>query len=171
MLEYEDELEVGDDGQESGEMDLTQVAIESMLAEDAESESVSSSSPSAVEPMSSGSSYQPEEPERNQPVVIPFAYKKLAVDFRDSGLKKRRFSCVQSKFKLVKEERDLYRWQAQVKEYGDRAEKLSAIWKGTKKAFDEAKSNQMVVRDRDLRRMAIRVNGEIGLSSFKASPY
>ncbi|GAU92813.1 hypothetical protein RvY_04846 [Ramazzottius varieornatus] len=63
----------------------------------------------------------------------------------------------------------LYRWRKQIEQCGSRNEKLLQIRMRVRQEFDDMKERRMIVRDRDIRRMAIRINAEVGLEGFVAS--
>lgn len=90
---------------------------------------------------------------------------------RNTNSKHRSFKSVQHKFRRVSSERQLRRWEEQLKSDGNRLEKLSHISKVTHDKFNVAIQAELIIHDVDIRRWALEAQREIGNLNpvFKAS--
>lgn len=80
-------------------------------------------------------------------------YKQKAVEYWKSGKKRLlKLETVQSKFKRVKSNRQLYRWEQQIINGGNRIEKLKEISEYVLNKFIEAVENSVTVHDLNIRR-------------------
>jgi hypothetical protein len=78
---------------------------------------------------------------------------------------------VRNRFKSdVKYPIDLVRYKRDVENHGTRAENLSRVHFKVYDLFKEAKLNNLIVHDENLRRWALQAARENGLDGFKASP-
>ena len=85
--------------------------------------------------------------------AITLKQKIEAVNFWKSTQKgKRKFSSVQSKFRFLANESQLYRFEKQIQNYGTRKDKLKIIWDHTLDEFKNAMQKKLPVHDNDLRR-------------------
>ena len=92
------------------------------------------------------------EPER---ISIPLEDKIAAVKYwRSSKNKNRRFQSVKNRFRFVKNLSVLYRWERQIKDGGDRLNKLKYIQKHVFEKFRIAREKCLNVHDDDLRQWA-----------------
>lgn len=104
--------------------------------------------------------------------AVEFEYKKKAVAFWRSGtLKRRSFDSVKTKFKKVKHQRTLYRWEKQIEEGGSRLEKLLQISKLVLEQFNNASKKCLPIHDSNLRKWGLKAREDVQLSPklFKAS--
>lgn len=65
----------------------------------------------------------------------------------------------------------MYKWEQQVKEGGNRFDKLKRLYDMVYERFFDAKSRYLIVCDSDLRRWALQANREVMLEGFRASKY
>ena len=119
----------------------------------------------------SGSAYNPTPPEANRKYrPVDFLYKKRAIDYWKSGKRGRKtWESVRKRFKHLKHSQQLYRWDEQVHEAGSRIDKLRIINSGVLERFVNYRDQRLIVHDFDLRRFALDVNINIGLTNFSAS--
>jgi len=99
-------------------------------------------------------------------------YKQKAVEYWKSGkIRKLKLKTVQSKFNRVTSNRQLYRWEKQISNGGNRIEKLKEISEFVLNRFNEAVEKSVTVHDLDLRRWALQARDKISFPSrlFNAS--
>jgi len=93
-------------------------------------------------------------------------YKQKAFEYWKSGKKRKlKLETVQSKFKHVMSNRQLYRWEEQISNEGNRIEKLKEISKFVLNRFNEAVEKSVTVHDLDLRRWALQARDKISFPS------
>lgn len=110
--------------------------------------------------------------QRVKVICIDLEYKQKAVAFWRSGKERcRKFKQVQHRFKHVKCERMLYKWEQQIAEGGGRLNKLQRISESVLQHFQDASKKCIAIHDLDLKRWALRARNEVGLSQtlFRAS--
>jgi hypothetical protein len=114
----------------------------------------------------------PHQEKRSPKRIIPLQRKIEIIQFAEPpGKKKRKFETVRNRYKSdVKYPIDLVRYKRDVENNGTRSEKLSRVHFKVYDEFKEAKLNNLIVHDENLRRWALQAAREIGLDGFKASP-
>jgi len=93
-------------------------------------------------------------------------YKQKAVEYWKSGKKRKlKLETVQSKFNRVILNRQLYQWEKQISNGGNRIEKLKEISEFVLNRFNEAVEKSVTVHDLDLRRWALQARDKISFPS------
>lgn len=104
---------------------------------------------------------------------IPVSDKEQAVKFwlNEGGRKRLKLSSVQSRFRFVKSERELYKWKKELLEVRNmRQNSTRESLKGKLfERFKTARDRQNTVTDGDLRDWAIRIASEMKIADFQAS--
>ncbi|XP_034947443.1 uncharacterized protein [Chelonus insularis] len=100
---------------------------------------------------------------------IDFEYKKRAVEYwRSCKTKhKKKFSCVQKKFRRVTSDHQLKRWEKYVCQGGTYRDKIAQISEITIKYFIEAANKNASITNNDIRRWALIARDVIGLEPNK----
>jgi hypothetical protein len=70
--------------------------------------------------------------------------------WRNEGGKKRVLTSVQSRYRYVTSEIQLYRWERQIESHGSRHDKLREIWEYTLNEFKKAVDKLLPIHDHDL---------------------
>ncbi|KAE8751167.1 hypothetical protein FOCC_FOCC002251 [Frankliniella occidentalis] len=88
------------------------------------------------------------------------------------GHKKRKFSSVQCRYRKVKQESQLYRWEKQIEAGGTYRDKLLQISQFTYEQYQTSKREHKIVHDLNLRQWALQKGRELGCTNhFKASTW
>ncbi len=74
--------------------------------------------------------------------------------WRNEGGKKRVLTSVQSRYRYVHNETQLYKWERQIESHGGRYDKLQEIWEHTLNEFKKAVDRLLPIHDHDIQRWA-----------------
>ena len=119
---------------------------------------------------SSQSESIPSSPLKRPKKIISFEDKKKAVDFWKSGKTKRlSVQTVSQRYRFVTSSQQLYEFEKQIDGSGTRNDMLKEIWSHTFQEFTNAKDNNLIVHDWDIKRWATKKKIEIGMQNFTAS--
>ncbi|KAF4532880.1 hypothetical protein B566_EDAN001484 [Ephemera danica] len=134
-------------------------------------ETASQSSVSSETSHTSNSTYLPSSPEFKRQ-FIPYLYKRRAVEYWRSGVKKPlNWETVKKKFWKLKTRSMLYRWVEQVDEVGTRLDKLKFVYEATYEDFQAARRRLHCFHDSDFKRCALIHAEHADLENFTASKY
>ena len=169
-LDFEQDIELnfGDDMENEEMMDTEFDCIEeSWYSERAASQD---SQETLERAGTSGSSYVPSQSSLPLHEKVEIEYKRKAVALWRSGKKKKiSLNYVQSMYRHLKKDNDIYRWAQQVDDNGARVDKLKQINQITLEMFASARRERLIVHDDDVRRFAVISNKRVKLEGFKAS--
>jgi hypothetical protein len=119
---------------------------------------------------SSQSESIPSSPMKRPKRMISLEDKKKAVDFWKSGKTKRlSLTKVSNRYRFVTSLPQLYDFEKQLETSGTRHDMLREVWTYTYNEFINAKNNNLIIHDWDLKRWAIKKKNEISLQNFTAS--